>query len=375
MNLTRRSFLAGAALTVSCGRKLAGRYAGWLFVASASERSIAIADLSEFRRAGSISLPQAPAQLLRMGERVFATSPEARAIFQIDMDHQQLGRRIGMPGKLVSAAVVPGSGGLLAAAVAEPSHLCLIDGTAGRIAGRIALPDVPGAMDLTEGMAAIAAETGDTVTWVSLRNRRITGVTRLGTRANLVRFRNDGQMVLAGAPDTRQILTVDAATGKLLARLPVPFAPTRFCFNADGGQMFVTGVAEDSLAIVSPYQSEVDQTIVAGRTPGAMAVDADRNLLFVANPASGDLTVLNIETRQLAVSVHIGGSPGEILLTPDGEYALIVGQGSGYVSVVRLRTVLDTSDGGLGKIKARPLFTVFPTAASPLSAVIVPARS
>jgi YVTN family beta-propeller protein len=130
--------------------------------------------------------------------------------------------------------------------------------------------------------------------------------------------------------------------------------------------MFVSGAGADVVAIVSPYQSEVGETILAGRTPGAMAVSDAGNLLFVTNPGSGDLTVLDIDTRHLSASVHVGEDPGEVLLTPDGEYALVVDRRSGNVSVVRIATVLDH------KVRAKPLFTVFPTAADARSAIIVP---
>ena len=137
--------------------------------------------------------------------------------------------------------------------------------------------------------------------------------------------------------------------------------------------MFVTGTGADALAIVNPFQNEVGETILAGRTPYGMAVSEARNLLFVTNPETGDLTILDIETRGVSASVHVGENPGEVLLTPDGEYALVVDPRSGNVAVVRITTVLDR------KVKTNsppsPLFTVFPTAADARSAIIVPFQS
>ena len=122
----------------------------------------------------------------------------------------------------------------------------------------------------------------------------------------------------------------------------------------------------DAVAIVNPYQNEVDQTVLAGRMPGAMALSPRQNLLFVANQGSGDLTILDIETRRVAASVHIGENPGEVLVTPDGEYALLLDARSGNVAVVRIATALDH------KNRTKPLFTVFATATDARSAMIVP---
>ena len=193
--------------------------------------------------------------------------------------------------------------------------------------------------------------------------------TEIGVPCTVIRYRRDGKAILAGAAAARQIVSIDAGTGQLLTRLTLAVSPSRFCFLANGGQLFVTGKGEDALVIVNPFQNQVDQTILAGRTPAAMAISESRNLLFVTNSESGDLTILDIDRRAVSATVHVGENPGEVLLTPDDEYALVVDQRSGNVSVVRITTVLDR------KNKIKPLFTVFPTTADARSALIVPFES
>jgi YVTN family beta-propeller protein len=221
-------------------------------------------------------------------------------------------------------------------------------------------------MDVGGAMVAVTVPSRHRIARIGVPQLKLLGMTDAGVGCGTVRFRKDGKLILAGAAAERQIVTLDAPSGALLARLLVPIAPSRFCFNGDGGQMFVSGEGADVVAIVSPYQSEVGETMIAGRTPGALAVSDSRNLLFVSNPGSGDLTILDIDTRHLSASVHVGEDPGEVLLTPDGEYALVVDRHSGNVSVIRITTVLDH------KVRAKPLFTVFPTAADARSAIIVP---
>ena len=43
-------------------------------------------------------------------------------------------------------------------------------------------------------------------------------------------------MIIVGIPEAREIVSIDAESGALLARLPLPIAPSRFCFNPDGGR-------------------------------------------------------------------------------------------------------------------------------------------
>ncbi len=346
-----------------CSRKLAPRFSGRLFTASSGARGIAVADLSQFRHVLTIPLDHAPSQVLVAGRAVFAVCPEGRTLVKIDMDRLVPAATVGIPGRISAAAVTP-DGRRIVVAAAQPNTLFVVDAASARITGRIALPMEPGVLDLTDSMVVVAGAADDSLVRVALPGGTVSGVARTGAGAGPILFRKDGNMILVGQPSVKGIVAVDAATGALVARLTLPFAPGRFAVNGDGGQMFVTGSPDDAIAIVNTYQVEVDQTIIAGRTPRGMAVAAGRNLLLLANPASGDVTILDIETRKLAASVHVGGEPGQILMTPDEEYGLVF-NGSGDVAVMRMQTVLDK------KNKTKPLFTMFSTGPSPQSAVVV----
>ncbi|HWE49574.1 MAG TPA: YncE family protein [Bryobacteraceae bacterium] len=369
LSLTRRALMAGMFAT-ACGRKRAARYQGWLLVASGAERAVAVANLAQFKRVTTIPLPHVPDQLFLAGNRVFVTSREGAELIEIDTAGFRVSGRIALPGKPVGATLLQGN--LFLAAMDEPAGLAVVDLTTGRVSGKTGLPAAPVAADISSGVVAMTLAGRNSIIRIASPNLKIMGETEAGAPCGPIRFRNDGKTILAGIPSTREIITVDARTGEILAKLPLPISPLRFCFNGDGGQMFVTGTGEDSLAIVNAYQNEIDQTILAGRTPGAMAVSRSKNLLFVANTASGDLTILDIDTRHLSASVHVGGQPGEVLLTPDGEYALVVDPVSGSVSVARITTVLDHAQVALIAQPPKPLFTVFQTATDARSAIIVP---
>jgi hypothetical protein len=365
--------LAGV-LASACGRKRAARYEGWLLVASRAERAIAVANLARFERITTIPLPHSPDDLFLARERVFATSREGAEMVEIDPEKFRISGRIPLPGKPVAMRLLPG-GAMAMVLMDEPPAAALVDLEKRRVSARLALPAAPGDADVSDGIAALTFPGRNSIMRISVPALKIAGETQVGAPCGTVRFRKDGKTILAGAPSAREIVTLDAGTGGLLARLTLPISPLRFCFNGDGGQMFVTGTGEDSLAIVYPYRNEVDQTILGGRTPGAMAISEKRNLLFVANPESGDLTILDIDHRHLSASVHVGDHPGEILLTPDDQYALTVDPGSGTVSVVRIDTVLGRPQIALIAQPPKPLFTVFQTAGGARSAIIVPFRS
>jgi len=374
-NFTRRTLLAttAAAGLAACGRKRAPRYSGWLFIASAGDRGIAVADLAEFRRVTTIPLPQTPGQIVPASARVFATCPEARLVCEIDPVRLAVANRANMPGRIVALRAAPGGASLIVA-TDHPAALHIVAASTLRISATVALPDTPIAMDISDTLAVLSLA-NNWVARVSLTGGHLLGSTNIGLRGRVVGLRPDGKSILVGAEGQNQIVTLDAGSGALLARLPIAFAPTRFCFSADnGGQMFVSGTGDDQIAIVSPYQNEVDQTLVAAHKPYGMtvAVIEERNLLCVTNSGSADLTIFDIDTRGLASSIHIGGNPGEVLITPDGAYALVVDRDSGDVSVVRMSVALNHKAGSLSLQETKPLFTVFHTGTAPQSAAIVP---
>jgi YVTN family beta-propeller protein len=149
--------------------------------------------------------------------------------------------------------------------------------------------------------------------------------------------------------------------------------PANFCFNDDGGQLFVSGPGMDAVSIVYPYNTELAETILAGRGPESMSASADPAYLFVANPQSGTVTVLDIDTRKLVAVAQVGGDPGQILFTPDSQYALILNRGSGDLAVMRIRSLRTSADGKTRRYTSPPIFTLIPVGSGPVSAAVVPA--
>ena len=367
--ISRRALLA-AGFAWGCGRKLAKRYHGWLFVASGRDKGVAVANLSDFRRLTKVALPHEPDELFHTQNHVYATSRQGASLIEMDPVSLQISGTMKLPGRPLAARLLPG--GKTAILTESPAEFIIVDPGSRRVHSRLALPAPGTAMDIADGFAAAAIPSKNSVALIRVPDCSLTWLTDVGVACGPIRFRGDGKTVLAGAAEARQIVSLDARSGRLLTRLPLPVAPERFCFNADGGQMFVTGAGADAVVIVDPYQNEIGEAILAGRTPLAMAVMKKRNLLFVGNVESGDLTILDIDTRHLTASVHLGQNPGEILITPDDEYALALDRASGDVSVVRIPTVIEHKAGLEGIVNTKPIFTTFATAEDPRSAIIVP---
>jgi WD40 repeat protein len=163
-----------------------------------------------------------------------------------------------------------------------------LEGSRLRAVETIPLPGTAEDFDLSgDGRAASASARNAGWRWCGCVRVLIEHTDRCGCEPSLVRFQADGKRVLVGSRADRSLTIFDAASGRTTVRLPLPVEPANCCFNSDGGQMFVTGPGMDAVVIVFPYQTEVGETILAGRAPDGMAVSAAPQYLFVANPESG----------------------------------------------------------------------------------------
>jgi YVTN family beta-propeller protein len=252
--------------------------------------------------------------------------------------------------------------------VLQARALVRLDSGRLRAVETIPLPGGAVDFDLTaDGRAAVGFPAERRLALVRLGTRSIVQLVDAGCQPSLVRFQGDGKQVLVGSRADRSMTIFDAASGRTVVRLPLPVEPVNCCFNADGGQMFVTGPGMDAVAIVYPYQTEVGETILAGRTPDGMAVSGTPPYLFVANPESGNITVLDIDTRKLVAALAVGQEPRHILITPDNRYALVLNWRSGNMAVIRISAFTDRRH----RTDPAPLFTIVPVGAQPVAAAVV----
>ena len=368
--LSRRSLLLGSATALGCGRRKATRYPGFCFVANQRGHSLAVVDLSTFTLRHTVRLDAAPSGVVaHPRERtVYALAGEAGIVYEIDAAPLGVARRARAGGQAIGMRLAP-DGQALWVLVGDPAALVEIPFDSFRPRRTIRLPEVPGDFDLAGGRAAIAAPHAGTVMMASLESSSLERAITLGHAPSLVSFQQKGAQVLVGSSEDRSLTMIDAVSGALLVRLPVPIEPSHLCFTPDQGQAFVSGKGRDAVVIVYPYATEIGETILAGRAPGALAVATvgGASYLLAANPETNTVTALDIDTRKLAAVVQVGQEPCDILITPDNQYVLVLNQKSGDLAVIRTASLA----GRRTLYKSAPLFTLIPVGEKPVGATVV----
>jgi len=251
----------------------------------------------------------------------------------------------------------------------SPNTLVAVDLATFKVQAKVRLAGVPGSVDFHGRRGAVSLPAQGEIAIVEENNVVRHIATSMANE--MIVFRPDGGVVMAADPETQLLAVADPAAGHLLVKLPLPIKPRRYCFNSDGGQLFITGEGMDAVSIVSPYQTEVAETILAGDSPAGMAVPRPGTdvpeYLFVTNSGSGDLTVIDIFSRRVVARIPVGQDPQDVVITPDNQYALVLNRKSGDIAVIRVPSI---GTWGNHKNKTAPLFTMIPVGMGPVSATI-----
>jgi YVTN family beta-propeller protein len=362
--MTRRDFIGGLAVMTACNRHLATGFPGFAIVASETEHTLSALSLERFRVTRQLALEAAPSEVMALAEpaMVLCLLPRRGTVLAIDNEAVSVRQRVRVGDESLAMRLETDAKRVWILNK-SPNSVVAVDLTTFKPAARVRLPGVPASLDVYGKMAAVTLpERGEIAI---IENDRVSRTIAADIAPEMICFRPDGGVVLAADPGNQMLAVADPESGELLVKLPLPLKPRRYCYNEDGGQLFITGDGMDAVSIVSPYQTEVGETILAGHSPAGMAVVGD--YLFVTNSESGDVTVIDIYSRRVLARIPVGQDPQEVVITPDQQYALVLNRKSGDVAVIRVPSI---REWGNHHNKTAPLFTMVPVGARPVSATI-----
>jgi len=388
--LTRRTFafggVAGALGTLAaCGNPKARGFSGYAFVANQAGGAIAAVDLEVFAVARHIRIDGSPTAVLanpKLG-RVYALTPDNGSVHEILTGNLTFARKLHVATLALEMRLAPQGDALyvlcqkprqLVSVALDPLHRDPL-----RVDWTVPLPDDPADFDISPDGATVAVSSGAgcSITFVDITNRRAFSPLRTTGEIGLVRFQpwhgvaaraqKDSEQLIAANVSQRMLSIFHVPSRRLMVNLPLAVRPDHLCFKTDGGQVFVTGEGMDGVVVVYPYYTpQIGQTVLAGHSPGAMAVSTSPGYLFVANPKSADVSILDIETSKVLAVTPVGTEPSCIAITPDDQYALVLNQTSGDMAVIRIPNVTRAAHWKKG-----PLFMMIPVGSKPVSAAVV----
>ena len=143
-------------------------------------------------------------------------------------------------------------------------------------------------------------------------------------------------------------------TDRMLALLDVGRTPVNLAMKPDGGEIFVSNSASDSISEITTGTNEVGGTYMIGSRPVRGIVSHDNGRLWVANFGADSIALWSIDDGRLAWSVRTGSAPDALAFSDDEHLLLAADAHSGDVAVIR-------TEGKEGPA----LFTVLPAGKAP----------
>lgn len=374
--ITRRSLVAAVPASLAglaaCASKQERGFRGYAFVANEEGQAVAAIDLMSLAVARHIRLDGNPTAIVAPQGRgsVYALTPSTGCVHEIEADRLSFSRKVAVAKTALSMRMSP-DGSALWILCQEPHRLVRLPLDTFRPDSPIALPAGAADFDLSreKGLAAVSLGQSGSFVFVDLAKRECSAPMAIGGEAGAVRFRSDSRVLIAANRSERLLSFWEAGSRRRMVELPLAVRPDNFCFNADFGQLFITGEGMDAVVTVYPYHTpEVAGTMLAGRAPGPMAVSARPGYLFVTNPGSGEITIVNIDTQHVIAVMPVGAEPSYIAVTPDSQYALVLNRKSGDMGVILIGLI--TASGRRAIQKSAAPLTMIPVGSKPVSAAI-----
>ena len=374
---TRREWLASttAFLASACTHRKARGYPGYALVATSAENSVSVVDLNRFQLARKIELNAAPSAVIATQRQSYALTPANGTVHLLNGVELRKTGSIRLGDHIDSIRLTP-DGLSLVGISAQSRQMVVMDVESGKPVYRLGLDYEPLDFDLqvhAESKAVYAAVSGGAsgvVEFIDLANRKKRRAPVSGNLGN-IRFRLDGGLALVANYQGRSLLVIDTATAAPVCEIALAMRPENLCFNSDQGQLFVSGSGMDGIAIVFPYRTlEVDQTLLAGHAPGAMACSDTPAYLFVASRAGSEISIVDIDSRRVIAVMQAGQMPSHITITPDQQYALVLNEASGDMAVIRITTITANR-----RKTGASLFSMVPVGGRPVDTAIVTASS
>jgi YVTN family beta-propeller protein len=130
---------------------------------------------------------------------------------------------------------------------------------------------------------------------------------------------------------------IDAATGEVLAQVPVGQGPTHPMPSPDGWTVYVTNTDADSVSVIDTVAWEATVTIPNLPEPHDGELTPDGKLLYLATSGDSAMTVVDTETQAVIKTFAVGVKPrGVAVGGENGEIAYVTNKGDGTLSAINV---------------------------------------
>lgn len=162
----------------------------------------------------------------------------------------------------------------------------------------------------------------------------------------------DGVNVYVACEASAEVLVLDTASKKIVARISVAASPSGLALAPDGARLYVTCAGPvGTVCVVDTAKRMVINRVPAGYQAQSPVLSPDGRTLFVCNRFNNDVSVIDVATLKEVRRIAVSREPFSAAITPDGKWLLVVNHiHSGRADVDIVASSVSVIDLGTGRL-------------------------
>ena len=167
------------------------------------------------------------------------------------------------------------------------------------------------------------------------RSSQVLRSTRLGDSPEGLGLSADGELLAAAVEDDNSVVLVEAASGKVLARIKVDGRnPEHAVFSPDGRWIYVSAEEAEQVDVIDLTKRQQTGHVAVGKRPRGMAFLADGSRAYVACEMAGKVYAIDVASQRVIAEITAGEYPNGVAAHPDGKRVFVSNGRSGSVMVI-----------------------------------------
>lgn len=128
-----------------------------------------------------------------------------------------------------------------------------------------------------------------------------------------------GSNTASAGNEVSQLTLAEAATGKILRRIPVPGAVHHVAISPDGRLAAATHPGGGGISLVDLRKGMATANVPTGPQPNYVAWAPEGSKLYVSNSGDGTISEITVGHSVFARELRAGGTPEHLVLSTDGK--------------------------------------------------------
>lgn len=174
----------------------------------------------------------------------------------------------------------------------------------------------------------------DTLSVVDLKTMKEVSVIKVGGKPAGIALSPDRSLAYVTAPDSKELIEVDAVARTVKRRLALGGAPLGVAAHPSKPEVYVADWYAHKVSVIDAERMAVVAEIPVGNSPSGLAVTPDGRLLLSADRDSDAVSIIDIAGRKQIESVSVGSRPFGITIDTAGQKAYTANVKSNDVTVI-----------------------------------------